>query len=92
MKKILEEINKLSYLDDPTVVDDNDGNEVYAVYVEIPEWEVSEVVNLWEDDEKWYVCNANCCEEEFFYKEEFTLDKALKNFYKPVEDSDDVCE
>lgn len=88
MKKLLEEVKKLGYLSDPSVINDGD-REVIAVFVNIPEWEVSELINLWDDDEKWYVWNTNCCEEEFFYKDEFTLDEALKNFYKPAEDSDD---
>ena len=61
-------------------------SEGFDVEVSIPKWDIEDIVNIYGDEEKYYIDDYSGWEVEFFYKEDFTLAQAIENYYHPIED------
>lgn len=79
MANLEEEIKKLGYPYEKL-------EEGFDVEINIPKWDIEEVANIYEDDEKYYIDDYSGWEVEFFYKEDFTLSQAIENRFHPIED------
>ncbi len=79
MTNLEDEIKKLGYPYEKM-------DEGFDVEVSIPKWDIEDVVNIYGDEEKYYIDDYSGWEVEFFYKEDFTLAQAIENYYHPIED------
>lgn len=81
-----QEIEKLGY---EILLEDKDFG--FTIVVTIPKWEIEETTIVSEDEDNWYIAPGDQPgEEEFFIKEEWTFEQAIRNFFKPVDESPGV--
>lgn len=81
MANLKEEIQKLGY----KIRLINEG-EITCV-VTIPKYDIEETTTIWEDENNYHIATADQPGwDEYFPKQDWTLQESLEDFYKPMED------
>lgn len=75
-----QEIKKLGY-EYERMSDDS-----FSVFVEIPIWGINDYIRVSEDDESYIIEDGGW--EDPFYKSEWTLEDAIKDHFRPVDEED----